>query len=585
MPIVPMTERDIVRTLADRGYMIDPGALELLKGHADLLDRLLEVIDPSAFMVSVDDVYRLMSLPEPAVTPVAAVTGKGPDIRGQATMTGDENASGSTVAASESDAIVPIKVARDAGSAYYGDASALRQDMGSGEAISDIVLSKIRSAGGPEAARPDRNPGKTRPENISSPEISGKARDVRVINDITNNSTCIGNYDEFVGFFRNRYARLGEIIRGRLSARPIESIRKNGSRRSTGEKSEISIIGMVSDIRNTTNGHRIAELQDQTGSINVLFQKDGDLKDAALLLDEVIGVTGMPTSDGGLFISSALSYPDVPYTNTPRRSEERSIAALLSDIHIGSDTFLEDGWLRFIDWVNGDVSEGDSDLVNRLRYIIIAGDLVDGIGIYPGQEKELTITDVYDQYRKAAEYMSMLPRHIRIIISPGNHDAVRQAEPQPALSQDVQDMFKGDNITFVGNPATVEIEGVRVMIYHGRSLDDLVSNLPGASYSHPDIAMAELLKRRHLSPVYGGRVMIAPEAKDHFIIDPLPDIIHTGHVHTVGVSRYRGILLANSGTWQGQTEFQKRMNIQPDPCRIPFVDLSSGEVKIIKFID
>ncbi len=438
-------------------------------------------------------------------------------------------------------------------------------------------------------------PGQTLAESgwrrSSRPTQPGKARDIRVISDITNNSTCIGDYDEFVGFFRNRYAKLGEMIRGRMSARPIESVRKNSRRNGgggtdgNGKKNEISIIGMVSDIRSTVNGHRIAEVEDQTGAISVLFQKDKDLSDAPLLLDEVIGITGLPTGDGGLFIPSAITYPDVPHTNVPRRSEEPSVAALISDIHIGSDTFLEDGWLRFLDWVNGDHADGDNDLVGRLRYIVIAGDIVDGIGIYPGQEKELTIKDVYDQYRKAAEYLGMIPRHIRIVVAPGNHDAVRQAEPQPALTQEVQAMFKQDNITFVGNPSTVEIEGVRVLVYHGRSIDDLVSNLPGVSYAKPAAAMTELLKRRHLSPIYGGRVMIAPEARDHFVIDPLPDIIHSGHVHTVGVTRHRGVLLANSGTWQGQTEFQKRMNIQPDPCKIPLVDLSSGEVKIIKFAE
>ncbi len=507
MPIMPMPEIDIVKKLASRGYMIEPGALRLLVARVDLLDRLLDGMDPSAFMVTSGDIERLLARPEAPVAKAAV-----------------------TIAAGIS-------------------------------RVPDTGLSAART------------PARTIPEGNSG---------VRVLSDITDNSTCIGNYDEFVGFFRYRYAALGEMIRGRVSARPVESIRKNG-RRSTGEKNEISIIGMVSDIRTTSGGHRIAELEDQTGSINVLFSKDGDLKDAPLLHDEVIGVTGMPTSDGGLFIPSAVVYPDVPYTNTPRRSEEPSVAALLSDIHIGSDTFLEDGWLRFLDWINGDLSGGDSDLVDRLRYLVIAGDVVDGIGIYPGQEKELTITDVYDQYRKAAEYLKMVPKHMRIIIAPGNHDAVRQAEPQPALSKDVQAMFKQDNITFVGNPSTVEIEGVRILVYHGRSIDDLVSNLPGTSYGRPDAAMLELLKRRHLSPIYGGRVMIAPEARDHFVIDPLPDIIHSGHVHTVGVSRYRGVLLANSGTWQGQTEFQKRMNIQPDPCRIPFVDLSDGNVKIVKF--
>jgi DNA polymerase II small subunit len=276
----------------------------------------------------------------------------------------------------------------------------------------------------------------------------------------------------------------------------------------------------------------------------------------------------------------------VPFTNANsiRKAAEPSVVALISDVHVGSDTFLEDDWLRFIDWVNGDiVTEKENGLASRLKYIVVAGDLVDGIGIYPGQEKELNIPDIYEQYEKAAEYFSMIPDDIKVIISPGNHDAVRQAEPQPALPENIRDMFKNDNITFVGNPSAVEIEGVRLLIYHGRSLDDMVSSLPGVSYSHPDMIMSELLKRRHLSPVYGGRVMIAPESKDHFVIDPIPDIIHSGHVHTVGISRYRGVLLANSGTWQGQTEFQKRMNIQPDPARIPLVDLSSGEISIIKF--
>jgi DNA polymerase II small subunit len=523
-------------------------------------------MDPSAFMVTAADVQRLIVQRETPATPVPAKAARDTNVPGPGGVDRGTNVT------------VPVRAARDTGTALRAAGSPRRDRDGS----------TTPAAGSASAAKPE------------------KAFDIRVVSDITNNSTCIGDYDEFVGFFRNRYAKLGEMIRGRMSARPIESVRKNSHRNGgggtesvrknshrnggggadgNGKKNEISIIGMVSDIRSTVNGHRIAEVEDQTGAISVLFQKDKDLSDAPLLLDEVIGITGLPTSDGGLFIPSAISYPDVPYTNTPRRSAEHSVAALLSDIHIGSDTFLEDGWLRFLDWVNGDHSDGDNDLVSRLRYIVIAGDVVDGIGIYPGQDKELTIKDVYDQYRKAAEYMSMIPRHIRVIVAPGNHDAVRQAEPQPALTQDVQAMFRQDNITFVGNPATVEIEGVRVMIYHGRSIDDLVSNLPGVSYGKPDVAMAELLKRRHLSPVYGGRVMIAPEARDHFVIDPLPDILHCGHVHTVGVSRYRGVLLANSGTWQGQTEFQKRMNIQPDPCRIPLVELSTGEVKIIKFAE
>ncbi|HML25950.1 MAG TPA: DNA polymerase II small subunit, partial [Methanomethylovorans sp.] len=86
---------------------------------------------------------------------------------------------------------------------------------------------------------------------------------VDVLLDITDNSTCVGEYMEFVQFFRNRYSRLSEMIRGRLNSRPIESLNKyrnkNGGRREGMDKdmNEISIIGMISDIKNTSNGHKM----------------------------------------------------------------------------------------------------------------------------------------------------------------------------------------------------------------------------------------------------------------------------------------------------------------------------------------
>ncbi len=158
---------------------------------------------------------------------------------------------------------------------------------------------------------------------------------------------------------------------------------------------------------------------------------------------------------------------------------------------------------------------------------------------------------------------------------------MRQAEPQPRFPERITKMFRND-IIFVGNPAMVDI-GVKVLIYHGRSMDDIIASIPGLSYSDPTKPMKEMLKLRHLSPIYGGRVSIAPEKKDHFVIDEIPDILHCGHVHTVGVSRYRDVLTINSGTWQSQTEFQKRMNLQPMPARATVVDLSGMEYKIMDF--
>lgn len=443
---------------------------------------------------------------------------------------------------------------------------------------------------------PSNRSFRTEPSSTSERGIFSGSRDeykhypgknpVTVFSDITGHSTCVGEYMQFVQYFRDRYSRLSEIIRGRVNARPIESLKRRSFRRGgDGGSEEISIIGMVSDISSTTNGHKILSLEDPTGSFSVLIRNsDKELFELAskILLDEVIGVTGSITNDGSLMLASKLIQPDVP-NNIQRRTGSYGKAVLISDVHVGSSQFMEEAWLDFLDFLKGESdSEGMRELAASVRYLVVAGDIVDGIGIYPDQEMELDILDVYEQYRKAAEYFREIPDHIRVIISPGNHDAVRQAEPQPALPENIQAYFP-ENVVFVGNPAFLELDGVRILIYHGRSIDDLVASVPGVSYQEPAGAVLEMLKRRHLAPTYGSRVSISPEKKDYFIIDPVPDIIHTGHVHTLGVQRYKNVLLVNSGTWQGQTEFQKRVNLVPAPARVPIVDLENFDVKILAF--
>jgi DNA polymerase II small subunit len=409
---------------------------------------------------------------------------------------------------------------------------------------------------------------------------------ITVLADITENSTCVGTYEEFVRYFRDRYDRLSEIIKKRLPARPIESLTYRTKKRGSwldedsarGEK--LSIIGMVSDIRDTVNGHRILVLEDPTGYFNAIALKGKDAYEAAthVIYDEVIGVTGSVSSDGNVLFVDSITWPDVPPRNEPRQAADEVYAVLMSDVHVGSKTFLTDAWKRFVEWV----SYGEDETAQRVAYVLVAGDLVDGIGVFPNQEDELALDDINDQYTEAAALFDMLPSELSIIIAPGNHDAVRQAEPQPAISSDYVNGF-GTNVTFVGNPALIEIHGVKALMYHGRSLDDIIATIPGTSYSEPDKAMTEMLKRRHLSPIYGNRVSIAPENTDHFVIGTVPDILHSGHVHTIGASNYMGVTVVNSGAWQGQTKFQKSQNINPRPGIVPVCNLKTMDVSFINF--
>jgi DNA polymerase II small subunit len=268
--------------------------------------------------------------------------------------------------------------------------------------------------------------------------------------------------------------------------------------------------------------------------------------------------------------------PDIPLRK-PSSSSHRVYALLLSDLHIGSKMFLAEDFKRFLQWINGGL--GDKDVVNRIKYLVIAGDLVDGVGVYPGQEFQLFERDPRKQYAMAAELLRQIPSHIQIVISPGNHDAVRQALPQPAVPIELAESLYGlENVRWVGDPAYIKLHGVSFLIYHGKSLDDVIATTPDLTYDNPTEAMKLLLRSRHLSPTYGKRTALSPELRDFMVIDQVPDVLHSGHVHTFGELNYRGTLLVNSGTWQGQTDFQSNMGLEPTPSVIPVVDLSTMEV-------
>jgi DNA polymerase II small subunit len=393
---------------------------------------------------------------------------------------------------------------------------------------------------------------------------------VEVVSGMAGTSGSINGTGDYLHYFRDRYTRLGGMIRNRVGAMPIEALTRSSRYR----QEECTVIGMVVEVKTTTNGHRIAEIEDTSAGISVLFRKDRPVfADAEHLIhDEVIGVKGKLSNDGRLFFAEQLYRPDIRIDNTPFKSEQPGKAVFISDVHVGSNTFLEDCWNRFADWL------ADSDA----GYLLIAGDLVDGIGIYPGQEAELTIKNIYEQYDAFGEMLSAIPSRIKIIASPGNHDVVRGAEPQPVIPDAFTRKFPS-NCTLVENPAVVNLQGVRVLMYHGRSIDDMIGMIPGASYEQSGLMMQEMLVRRHLAPVYGRRTPIAAGKSDRLIIDPLPEILHTGHVHIKGIANYRGVLGINAGTWQSQTAFQKQMNVNPTPALAVVVDLQTLATETFSF--
>ena len=407
----------------------------------------------------------------------------------------------------------------------------------------------------------------------------------KVLKDTSNKSYTSGEIGNLIEYFQNRYKKLSGILGKRPELRTWQKINEI-----TENQTDLNLIVMITDIRSTKNGHYLIEVEDDTGSMPILVSKDNDeLIRAArnLMKDEVIGVIAQKRagqSENQLAICQNIIDPDVPRKD---RKEVDFGTVFTSDIHIGSSTFLEDAFVRFTKWLNGDYgNEEQREMANNVKYMIIGGDIVDGIGVYPNQDKELAIKDITAQYDEAARLVGDIRSDIKIIITPGNHDASRVAEPQPAVPEKyAKSLYKLNNVEFLSNPSTVSLDGLEVLIYHGRGIDDMVMGSNDFSHERNDLVMKEFLRKRHLAPLYGERTPLASELEDHLVIDTVPDVLHTGHVHINTYANYKGIHCINSGTFQTQkTEFQKIYNIVPTPAEVPIIDVG-GNYKQLKFID
>jgi DNA polymerase II small subunit len=400
--------------------------------------------------------------------------------------------------------------------------------------------------------------------------------DVKVnhTHDVTGKSRTKGGVDNFISHFRNRFTRLSRMLK-RSGSTPLVDL--GDIKRHVNEK--VRVIVLVSAKRETKKGNLLFEVEDMTGTFKVVVstskynEKVMD-KARSIILDDVIAITGKVLEP--YMIAEDIEWPELPVIREKRLSENDLASVYLSDIHFGSRYFLGHYLRAFTDWLHG--KGAAKDLAGKVKYLCIAGDIVDGIGIYPNQEKELVVKDIYQQYAMFNDFIESLPDYIEVIAGPGNHDAVRRGEPQPALGKDLVSA----DIIEVGNPSAFSIEGIKHLMYHGTSIDSMIASIPNLSYMHPERVMVEYLKRRHLSPIYGGNLII-PENIDYMVIEEPPDVFHTGHVHKNGYTQYRGTLSINSGTFQDRTDFQVKQGHVPTPAMVPVYELKYGRLRTLDF--
>lgn len=391
---------------------------------------------------------------------------------------------------------------------------------------------------------------------------------------------------DFVLFFRNRYNTFKEILESNPSLENLTSINKLSN-----EKQKISVVGIVTEKKITKNNNLVLEIEDPTGKIKVIINsgKEDLLKEGEdIVLDSVLGFKG--TGNNEVLFANEIIFPEANLTER-KKSDKEEYALFIGDVHYGSKNFLEKSFLKFIDYLNGNVP--DTPESKKIKYLFIVGDLITGVGNYPNQELDLKVPNLETQFANIAALLGKIRKDIQIIISPGNHDCVRLMEPQPLLDEAYAwPLYELENVTLTGNPSLINIcegenfNGFKVLTYHGFSFPYYANTVPklisDKAMNQPEKIMKFLLKHRHLAPTHTS-TQYFPSEKDNLIIREIPDIFVSGHTHKSGVTHFNNILLISVSSWEGFTSYQEKFGNKPDHCKVPMLNLNTRQIKILDF--
>jgi len=392
-------------------------------------------------------------------------------------------------------------------------------------------------------------------------------------------STNIGSIGSIADLFHDRFEKVAELLSMQAGFKSTGVIKDllDERKRSGFMHKTYRTVGIVESSRRTKSGGKMVTLEDNSGVMDVFIRKEDPSVDS-LMNDDVIGIVGrFDKNNPNMFWVDEVQYVDVLFNHQNKGGKDFDpiSIAFISDVHMGSKYFLEETWDKMMRWLN------TNELAKNIKYLVLSGDTVDGAGVYPGQENNLTISNVYEQYQFCANKLDELPNHITPIILPGNHDAVRPAEPQPVLEHSIQQKF--NSAIHVGNPCRVNLNGIDMLSYHGKGMDDIIPRIEEVTYEDSVVGMKHMLKKRHLAPIWGERNALSPEEHDQMVIRTPPDIFVTGHTHSHATEWYNGVPLVVSSTMQGQTDFMQMLGYSSMKGFLTLYNIQNREFKVVSF--
>ena len=284
-------------------------------------------------------------------------------------------------------------------------------------------------------------------------------------------------------YFASRYDNLKKYFSGRLELVNLVSITKI-----TPKTKKFSLIVMVKEKNN--NSLLVEDFTGET-TVNIL-----DEAMSQVVLDEVIGIVCEKENES--INARKIIFPDVPLKKEVARTEEDIYALFLSDIFLDK----EDNSRKILEKIN--------TLSPKKLYIFILGNV---------SSKEEDIRNFLDR----------LPKHSIKIFLKGEID------PQ-------MDSIKN---SFSSPAVLLKIEGkIVLLICNGEMFSEYKKIWSNQTSEN---IMINLLKKRHLDPVFGLSKKISDE--DINIIDTVPDIFVSSNFGNPAAVNYKGTTIISNGSF------------------------------------
>ena len=128
---------------------------------------------------------------------------------------------------------------------------------------------------------------------------------------VGDDSQTEGTLAQMQKLFHDRYRQLRKIIVTNYGFKNTKKISDITDNRSRWSKHESNLIVMVIESEVTRNGHLRLTVEDVSGEMDALLMIDVVERVGVVAVDDVIGLTGTLSKDGGIYFASNVLFPNI----------------------------------------------------------------------------------------------------------------------------------------------------------------------------------------------------------------------------------------------------------------------------------